>query len=181
MIKIPINRLIHLDNQNIEFNHTLDFSYLKKRHLQLVDIEPVHFIGEGYKEAKLFVVRGQLSGSFLLQCSRCLDTYQHSFKQNVLERFDLQSALNHYTDEEDREDEIHPIEGHELNLMPYLEEHVQMLIPFVPSCHDETACRQRMVTAGKDWNYLEQQHQDDQNQIDPRLAKLARFFDDHDA
>ena len=126
MIKIPINRLIHLDNQNIEFNHTLDFSYLKKRHLQLVDIEPVHFIGEGYKEAKLFVVRGQLSGSFLLQCSRCLNTYQHAFKQNVLERFDLQQALNHYTDEEDREDEIHPIEGHELNLMPYLEEHVQM-------------------------------------------------------
>jgi uncharacterized protein len=169
---------MHLGNQKIEFRHALNLSQLI-RHQQLVDVEPVLFEGEGFNEANLFVVNGELKGTFTLICSRCLDSYTQPFKRGLTERFDLYPELKRFSEEQEVDQDIHPVYGKDLNLLPYLEEHVLLSIPFVPSCSDEAACRSKMLTKGNYWTYLEDQNRSEQ--IDPRLAKLARFLDDKEA
>lgn len=181
-MKIPVHRLLHIGDEKLHLDKCLDLGQLVGRHHQLVAVQPVSFTGQMYKEAGLIVLTGELQGSYTLQCSRCLEPFTQSFKLPVLERFDLSPSFRDYALEQEEDGDIHPVRGQMVDLLPYFEEHVLLSIPFVPSCSDEAACRTRMTRQGKDWVYHDQAEQREQkSQPDPRLAKLARFFDKEEA
>lgn len=173
-MKIPVHRLLHIGDEKLYLDQDLDFSQLIGRHPQLVAVQPVTFKGQMYRQGNLIVLEGELAGSYTLQCSRCLEPYSEPFKLSVVERFDLSPFARDDGVDQEEDGEIHPVRGQILDLVPFLEEHILLSIPFVPSCGDEAVCRTKMKQQGKDWIFNAQPVE---GGPDPRLAKLARFFE----
>lgn len=172
-MKIRVQTCLESKGKALSLAHTYDFQYLSDRVPHVIHVEPITFKGKGVTQAGLFTVSGELTGAFTVQCSRCLEDVHVSLRQPLLERFNIQ-ASPFQNDSEEAED-VHEVTGKEIDLLPFIEEEVQISIPFAPVCADTEACRSRRVTVGKDWNILDEET--GHERIDPRLAGLAKFFD----
>lgn len=171
---IDVRKCLELKGQTLALEHTYELPQLPKRNKQLLQIEPVHFIGQGEMQAGILAVTGKLSGTYTLACSRCLSDLKSNFTQEVEERFNIQSKLNGQP-EDDEESEIHEVVGQEIDLLPYIEEAILMSIPFVPLCEEDEECKNNLPQEGTNWTLLTEDGKNER--IDPRLADLAKFFD----
>jgi uncharacterized protein len=72
------------------------------------------------------------------------------------------------------EENLHSVEGHFLDLMPYIQEQILLEKPIKvvagPNAPDKKA-----PPEGEGWQVVTEE--DRKNRIDPRLADLAKFFD----
>ncbi|WP_188622496.1 YceD family protein [Caldalkalibacillus thermarum] len=172
-MKIPTHRILHLAGKSLPLHETYDMGALTERHKQLLSIRPVEFNGEGYLASGLFVVKGTVKGEYTLSCSRCLAELERSFNQSFEERFDLHPEQHRFNEDDEQED-IHPVHENMLDLTPYIEQQVLLSIPFIPACEDEASCRANMLQEGKDWSIAREEEQ--KEKVDPRLAELAKLL-----
>lgn len=174
-MKIDIRASLSLKGQPKQLEHTYDMKHLIQVNSQLLEISPTYFKGTGRMQAGLFLVKGEISGEYTLSCSRCLSELAQEFTQEIEERFhiDDRPVVNQQENEE-----IHEVIGSYIELDPWIEEAVMISIPLFPTCATLEECRNNLPQQGKHWSVQSEQHK--KNQIDPRLAKLAQFFQDND-
>lgn len=171
-MKINLHKVRHLHGQKLPLEESYRLPRLVERSKDLVDIGLVRFKGFGEMNGNLFVVKGELTGTLTLVCSRCLAETEHSFHQELEERFNLDPTYAFEASKEE-EEEIHPVESSEIDLLPLIEEQVLLAIPPVPTCPGE--CANQLPTEGPGWSVIDEQEK--KQMIDPRLAKLQKFFE----
>lgn len=170
-MKISLHKVRHLDGHKLPLEESYQLPRLVERNKDLVDIGLVHFKGFGEMSGSLFVVKGILTGTLTLICSRCLAETKHSFHQQVEERFNIDPTYSFNQSEE--EEEIHQVETNEIDLLPMIEEQVLLAIPTIPTCIGE--CTNQLPSEGPGWSVIDEQEK--KNKIDPRLAELQKFFE----
>lgn len=175
-MKISVKNCFELKGKTMALEHTYELPQLVERNKQLLSVSPVYFQAKGTMEAGLFVVKGELKGEYFLACSRCLTEVQTPFELSFEERFLLTKHQGLLEDgmEEEWED-IHSVEGQEIDLQPYIEDEILMSIPFIPVCASEQECSSNRLVEGKDWTVLTDETK--RNKVDPRLAELAKLLD----
>lgn len=174
MMIIDVRKCLELKGHSLALEHTYELPQLLARNKQLLQIKPVHFVGQGDMQAGILAVKGELTGTYTLACSRCLTDVESEFTQEIEERFNIHAKFVGEP-EDDEETEIHEVVGQEIDLLPYIEEAIVVSIPFVPLCPDDEECKRSMPQEGKSWAVLTEEGNKDR--IDPRLADLANFFD----
>jgi len=111
-----------------------------------------------YTTQNSFVFTGDLKGKLIIECSRCLKPYSHEFEVEV--------------NKEIAKSDIEDLKNFDLNNM--LMEDIYMTIPIKPLCSQD--CKGICEKCGQNLNEAECDCEEDD--IDPRLAKLNDFYDD---
>ncbi len=162
--------------KDFQFNEVVDLSEIKQQDDQIRSISPVQVSGYLVISGDTFTFPLRIKGVMTLPCSRTLQDVEFPFDIEAKEIFRLD-----YDDElfssnnEEIDDEIHPIKGDVIDLKPYIKERILLEIPLQIFCESSN---EEMLRSGKDWEYVTEVNKS--NQIDPRLAKLSQLFAKND-
>lgn len=159
-------------DQTVIVNEQLDVSKLFSNRQDVIKTGPLHInltltpVGEEVE------VKGNLEIDMELACSRCLEpTHTHSIIP-FAEQFRPASSEEISEDEDEEENDVVLITDDRLDLTPYVEEYVQLFMPFAPLCKED--CEGLCPQCGSNRN--EQSCQCSNERIDPRLEALKDFF-----
>jgi uncharacterized protein len=168
-MKWTIQQLNAQKHKGFTFDKTLDLSELKEQHLDIQAISPVQVKGEALFTGDVITFPLEIQGVLTLPCSRTLVDVELPFDIHVNERFTVNES---YLTSDYGDEEIHPVEGDVINLLPYIKENILLQIPlqiFSEASVGET------LPSGKDWGIVTSEEKKDR--IDPRLAELGKFFE----
>ncbi|MGM8364236.1 YceD family protein [Virgibacillus sp. W0181] len=159
------------------FSKIVHVSDLEKLNNDIRKIDPVQVDGNCFMEGDQIIFSLTISGHMILPCARTLADVPFSFEIHATEIF---TTADHY-DEEDAENEIHPIDGEVLDLMPLIKENILLEIPYRVFSHDKRD-HEQAASKGKGWAIVsdeEMEETKDENidAIDPRLEKLSLLID----
>jgi len=152
----------------LRFNYKEDLSFLAEEINDLEKIQPVDVIGIAYRSVDSYTVKGQISTIVSLRCSKCLKPFDYVIESDFLDIFIPEESNESQSDES-----IHPLTSDEIDISSIVEETILLQIPFAPSCSKD--CKGLCPVCGTNLN--EQQCGCDTTKIDPRLADLAKWFD----
>lgn len=158
------------------FDEMVNLNSVIERNPEIRKIDPVHVTGTCTIGAAKLDCTFRLEGTMILPCARTWEDVHFPFSVESSETFSWDEDLLQ------EDDEIHPVEGEVVNLLPILEDLILLEIPL--QVYSEKA-EQIETMEGKGWSYSsEVQAADEQleneQKIDPRLAGLANFFDKKD-
>lgn len=157
--------------QTVIVNEQLDVSELFRRRQDVISTGPIHIDLKVQPEGGIVVVEGKLDIDMELACSRCLEpTHVHS-SIPFAEQFKPADSEDE-EEAEDEEDDLIEIANDHLDLKPFVEEYVQLFMPFAPLCKSD--CKGLCQQCGSNLN--EQSCQCSNERIDPRLEALKDFF-----
>jgi len=111
-----------------------------------------------YTTQNSFVFTGDLKGELVIECSRCLKPYSYKFDVEI--------------NKEIAKEDIEDLKNFDLNNM--LLEDIYMAIPLKPLCSKD--CKGICEKCGQNLNEAECDCEEDN--VDPRLAKLNDFYND---
>ena len=103
-------------------------------------------------------------------CSRTLVDVNYPIHVDATETFLLKDI------DYESQEEVHQVNGDVIDLMPIIHEILLLEVPIQVFCEDST--EEGAPQSGKDWEVVHDQ--DKKGKIDPRLAGLAKFFDQDD-
>lgn len=161
---MPIDEIVQLDG-------------LMRRNSDIRRITPVHVKGFCTFGASQMNCHFQLTGTLTLPCSRTWEDVEFPFDIESDEVFSWSDEIN-----ADEYDNVHPVEGEVIDVDPVLEELILLEIPM--QVFKEGA--ENPAPKNKaDWSYLTEdeflgQKEKDAQKTDPRLAALAKYFDQTD-
>lgn len=136
------------------------------------EVSPMHITGRGDIDSTKVTFHLKIEGYLILPCSRTLVDVKLPINVETTETFLLQDSVY------ETEEEAYQVNGDVIDVMPILREILLLEVPMQVFCEDvnhEDAAPQ----SGKDWEVV---HGEDQSKkIDPRLAGLAKFFDENNS
>lgn len=153
----------------IEFDEQISLENLKEDHPEIRDVSPFHIKGRVEYSRSLATFTFQIKGALVLPCSRTLIDVHFPIDLHVTEKF-YPKQETHYFEEDD---EIHFFEGNTIDLYPAIRERVLLEIPMQVYASKEQL--DQALSSGEGWSFITEE--DKKDQIDPRLADLAKFFD----
>ncbi|MFY4773758.1 YceD family protein [Metabacillus sp. RGM 3146] len=171
-MKWSINELYQYQSKGLEIDETINLDELKNEHDELRGVEPVHVSGRADITSSKAAFHLIIEGVMILPCARTLVDVRYPFKIDTTEIYLLKPT--DYVDEE--EPEIHQLEGDSVDLIPVIKELILLEIPiqvFSDNVNEEGAAPQE----GKDWQVISEE--ESKAKVDPRLADLAKFFDNN--
>lgn len=129
------------------------------------------------------IVDGEMDGTALLECVRCLRPYlqdvefefSEPFRQTVDVRSGAELAGSQQVDDDDEEEPFVIDENHELNLREVVRQHALLALPMRPDCGDDCP--------GPDTEALERANADEEPDgapMDNRFAALSELLVDED-
>lgn len=139
------------------------------------EIKPVHVSGDCVIDGDEFIFTLNISGEMILPCARTLADVPYSFQINEVEVF----SESPYYGEKETENEIFPVQGEVIDLLPCIEENILLAVPFRVFSKDKKVLDQAL-TKGEGWDLtLEDELEEEvEEQIDPRMKKLQSLLDD---
>lgn len=166
-------------NEPFIFNEEVDLSELESMDNDIREIKSVQVQGQCTVDGDQIIFTLTISGEMILPCARTLVDVLYPFEVQEVEIF----SLSPYLSQEEIEDEIHLVEGEVIDLKPSILENVLLAIPFRVFSDDKEALS-KAVLQGDGWEYMLEADEDDSEEqektIDPRLKKLQSLFDDND-
>jgi len=148
------------------FNEEKDFSYLVNEITDLLSISPVKVEGKAYSIANHYYVEGKIKVNLGLKCARCLTDFVEEIEHTFEEVFV-------YSETDFEDENVNVLENEEIDLDQIVLDELILLIPYKPVCNID--CKGLCPTCGTDLNI--QQCNCNNEIIDPRLAVLAKFYD----
>lgn len=167
-MKWSVRELLANREQELHIHTFVDVSDIKKIDKEIRHITPVKVVGEGYITKEAITFELTLNGEMILPCARTLNDVKFPFSIQATEIFRL---VDDGTFEEDDVD-VHEMEGHVVDLIPYLKERILLEKP-LRVISDEAEAQAPQHGAG--WEFVLEEKQEDK--MDPRLQKLAKFFE----
>ncbi len=162
-----------MQSKGLKINEEIDLSDLVRTHSDIRDISPVSVKGRADISSTKVTFHLSISGSMVLPCSRTLVDVPYPFSIDTTETFLLKPA-----DYETEEDFYIP-EGDVIDLTTIIKEIIVVEIPMQVFCDDVTNEEGAAPQAGKDWEVVSEEDQN--NKVDPRLAGLAKFFENEES
>lgn len=149
----------------------VNLDWLAEQRREVLKAEPLEVSLRAHAEGDTVVVEGPCSTRVEYMCSRCLDTFIKPLEFHFHEKFTRKA-----TSENDEDDDIHVVQDDQVDLSAYIEENVQVEMPFIPLCKED--CLGLCPDCGQNQN--EQPCECKRERIDPRLAGLKDFFKKED-
>lgn len=168
MMKWSVQQLNTLKNKGINIDEMVDVSDLKKTNNDIQDISLVHVKGEGNFSNHSITFSLSIKGEMVLPCSRTLADVPFPFQVETIETFKLHDWIGFEGD-----DDVHELENDIVDLLPYIKQAILLEIPL--QIFSE-GLKGDAPQSGNDWELLTEENK--KERIDPRLADLAKFFDD---
>lgn len=172
-MKWSITELRKKREKSFTIDETVEMPELTQMDEQIRDISPVHVTGRADISSEKITFHLHVTGQFVLPCARTLVDVPYPFAIDSTEVF-LLKDLPEY---ESKDEDIHKVHGDTVDLLPVIKE---MLLSEVPMQVISEEAKKKELPSGKGWKLLtEDQLLKEQNEkIDPRLAKLADLFAD---
>ncbi|OIJ09792.1 hypothetical protein BKP35_15005 [Anaerobacillus arseniciselenatis] len=168
-MKWTVQQLNTLKNKGIKIDEMVDVSDLKEMDTEIREVSLVHVKGEGSISNHSVTFSLEISGEMVLPCSRTLADAKFSFQTETVEVFKFHDDWGEF----DEEDGVHEIENDTVDLLPYIKQAILLEIPLQIFSEDLEG---EAPPSGEDWELLTEDNK--KERIDPRLADLAKFFDD---
>ncbi|MGB8957081.1 MAG: YceD family protein [Tumebacillaceae bacterium] len=158
-------------SEGVNLQESVELPNLVKENRQLVAAKPIQADLHGIEASGVGIVQGNLTTQATYRCSRCLCDFSEELHVPFDESF-LQVDKVPGDQEGDEEERI-PVVGDTIDLTPYLEQAVNLALPYSPVCREDCAglCPECGV------NRNEVTCSCNTERIDPRLADLAKFFE----
>ncbi|WP_409275515.1 YceD family protein [Neobacillus sp. SCS-31] len=169
-MKWTINQLQKSRNKELAIDEVVHADEIKEIDSSIRGVSPIHVTGRADIGAHKVVFDIRLKGHLVLPCSRTLVDVNYPVDVETTETF-LFNTSGYETDEE-----AHQVKGDVVDLMPAIKEILLLEVPMQVFC-DDTNAEGAAPQSGKDWEVVREE--DKSNRIDPRLAGLAKFFDDN--
>src|SRR5690606_4118382 len=130
---------------------------------------PIHVVGRAVINQNKVTFHLHIQGHIILPCSRTLVDVKYLIDVETIETFVLNGESY------DEEGEVHKVRGEGIDLIPILQEILLLEVP-IQVFSDEATPVGGAPQSGKDWAVIHQEKEKSE-MIDPRLAKLAKFFE----
>ncbi|MFB7302243.1 YceD family protein [Heyndrickxia sporothermodurans] len=172
-------QLLKYRGKSMDINETIDIAEdLKKRDPQIRDVSPIHVTGNADITTEKIAFHLHITGKLILPCSRTLVDVDYPIDVKSTEIYLLNSTTSY---EEEEDVEIHYPNGDIVDLDPVIIELLLLEIPI--QVFSESAKNDANLPSGNEWEVVteEQVKQDEESKekkVDPRLAGLAKFFDE---
>ncbi|XJZ28393.1 YceD family protein [Bacillota bacterium Lsc_1132] len=171
-MKWTLSQLQKYRNKDFLIDETVRVDEIEESDPSIRDVSPIHVTGRADIGSTKVTFHLKIEGHLILPCSRTLVDVNYPIHVETTETFLLQ--VSEY---EMEEEEAHQIKGDSIDLMPVIREILLLEVPlqvFSDDVHPEGAAPQ----SGKDWEVIREEEQS--KKIDPRLAGLAKFFNDNE-
>ncbi|WP_077325980.1 YceD family protein [Virgibacillus siamensis] len=160
-------------NEPFEFDEWVDVSELEKMNNDIRKIDPVNVYGTVFDEGDEIIFSCSIDGKMILPCARTLVDVPYPFEIKATEVF----SESIYNNDEELEDEIHPIDGEVLDLTPLIKENILLEVPYRVFSKDENATSQA-PTEGEGWELISEDA--NEKKIDPRFKKLESLLNNEE-
>ncbi|WP_342430495.1 YceD family protein [Neobacillus sp. FSL H8-0543] len=168
-MKWTLSQLQKYRNKDFQIDEIIRVDEIKEIDQTIREVSPMHITGRGDIDSTKVTFHFKIEGHLVLPCSRTLVDVKLPINVETTETFLLQGS--EYVTEE----EVYQVKGDIVDLMPVIREILLLEVPLQVFCEDvnhEDAAPQ----SGKDWEVIHEEGQS--KKIDPRLAGLAKFFDE---
>jgi uncharacterized protein len=171
-LKWTLSQLQKYRNKDFIIDEIVRVDEIKQVDPTIREVSPMHITGRGDIDSTKVTFHLKIEGYLILPCSRTLVDVKLPINVETTETFLLQDSVFETVEEAYR------VKGDVVDVMPILQEILLLEVPMQVFCEDvnrEDAAPQ----SGKDWEVV---HDEDQSKkIDPRLAGLAKFFDENNS
>ncbi|WML49358.1 YceD family protein [Neobacillus sp. PS3-34] len=171
-MKWTLSQLQKSRNKDFLIDETIQVDEIKNDDPTIRDVSPIHVTGRADIGSTKVTFHLKIEGYLVLPCSRTLVDVNYPIIVETTETFLLNGS------DFETEEEVHQVKGDVIDVMPVIREILLLEVPMQVFCDDnirEGAAPQ----SGKGWEVV---HEEDQSKkIDPRLAELAKFFDDNNS
>lgn len=171
-LKWTVSQLQKYRNKDFLINETVQMDDIKKDDPTIRSVSPIQITGRGDISSTKITFHLTIEGFLVLPCSRTLVDVNYPIHVETTETFLLFGA------DYEPDEEVHRVNGDVIDLFPVIREILLLEIPMQVFC-DDVPGEKGAPQSGKDWEVItEQEHQE---KIDPRLADLAKFFDNNNS
>ncbi|GHI01267.1 YceD family protein [Neobacillus kokaensis] len=167
-MKWTISQLQKYRNKEFSFDESIQLDDLKQDDPTIREVSPMHVTGRGDIDSTKATFHFKVNGYLILPCSRTLVDVKFPINVETTETFLLQNA------DYQSEEEVHQVKGEVIDLKPIIREILLLEIPMQVFCEDGQS-EEAAPQSGKDWEVISEEAES--KKIDPRLAGLAKFFD----
>ncbi len=153
-------------------DETIRVDEIKEIDPSILEVSPIHITGRGDIDSTKVTFHLKIEGHLILPCSRTLVDVKLPINVETTETFLLQGSVY------ETEEEAYQVKDDVIDCYPLIREILLLEVPMQVFCEDgesEGAAPQ----SGKDWEVV--RDDDQSNKIDPRLAGLAKFFDQNNS
>lgn len=171
-MKWTINQLNQLARKGLMIDEIVDVRELMELDTSIRDITPVQVTGRADLSSTKASFHLTISGSMILPCSRTLVDVKFPFEIRTTETFLLRETSDF---DLESDDDVHQVRSEVIDLLPLIKENILLEIPIQIFCDDSNS-EDAAPQSGQDWEVISEE--DKKNKIDPRLAGLAKFFED---
>jgi uncharacterized protein len=174
-MKWSLQQLQKYRTKGLELQEDADLSSILERDPEILNVSPIHVTGRADIGSDAVTFHLHVSGHLILPCARTLKEVKFPIDIHTIETFVANDLLD---PDEEAEDEIHQIEGDRVDLLPVIEELVLLEKPMQVFSEEDL---EEELPSGKHWEMLteeqaRQQVELEEKKPDPRLADLAKFF-----
>ncbi|MGD7043576.1 YceD family protein [Jeotgalibacillus proteolyticus] len=181
-MKWSIIQLQKFRNEAFPIDETIELIELPKRDSEIRDVSPVHVTGRADISSSKITFHLHIEAILTLPCARTLVDVPYPVSVDTTETFLLNSS---HMEEDGLHEEVHFLDGEVVNLESVIEEILILQVPL--QVFSDKAMEDEGMLNGKGWEVvseeeLEEEREKEQNEQpkkDPRLADLAKFFDEN--
>ncbi|WP_210363712.1 YceD family protein [Bacillus sp. REN3] len=171
-MKWTISQIQKHRNKEFLIDETVRMDSVKETDPEIREVSPIKLSGRADISASKVTFQIRIQGHMILPCSRTLVDVRYPIDVETTETFVLNG--HDYVAEED----VYQVKGDVIDLEPVIREILLLEVPMQVFCDDADG-QEGAPQSGKDWEVIEEQEK--QEKLDPRLAGLAKFFEDKDS
>jgi len=169
-LKWTLNQLQKYRNKDFTIDEMIRVDEIKQTDPTIREVSPMHITGRGDIDSTKVTFHIKIEGHLILPCSRTLVDVRLPINVDTTETFLLQGSVY------ETEEETYQVKGDVIDLMPVIREILLLEVPMQVFC-DDVESDEAAPQSGKDWEVISEEEQS--KKIDPRLAGLAKFFDEN--
>ncbi|MCQ6273984.1 DUF177 domain-containing protein [Bacillus sp. V3B] len=169
-MKWTLSQLQKYRSKEFPIDEVVNADEIMKIDQTIRSVSPMHITGKADIDSTKVTFHLTIKGYLILPCSRTLVDVKYPINVDTTETF----LLNGFDYES--EEEVHQVKGDVIDVMPVIHEILLLEVPMQVFCEDSG--EEGAPQSGKDWEVIHEQDKTDK--IDPRLAELAKFFDQND-
>ncbi len=171
-LKWTLSQLQKYRNKDFLIDETIRVDEIKQDDPTIREVSPMHITGRGDIDSTKVTFHLKIEGHLILPCSRTLVDVKLPINVETTETFLFQGSVY------ETEEETYQVKGDVIDVMPIIREILLLEVPMQVFCEDVES-EEAAPQSGKDWEVI---HEEDQSKkIDPRLAGLAKFFDENNS
>jgi uncharacterized protein len=171
-LKWTLSQLQKYRNKDFAIDEIIRVDEIKQDDPTIREVSPFHISGRGDIDSTKVTFHLKIEGHLILPCSRTLVDVLLPINVETTETFLLQNS------EYESEEEVYQVKGETIDLLPIIREILLLEVPMQVFC-DNVDGEESAPQSGRDWEVVHDEEQS--KKIDPRLAGLAKFFDENNS